>query len=97
MSVKTRLTTKVQPELQRGRIMPQICHFIGVNSVTNIEPPKGFVPVLNCIFADWFENFDADAVLVHQRPGLRRIWVEGRSAIWPFALSLKPSGSLPIC
>lgn len=41
--------------------MPQICHFIGVNSVTNIEPPKGFVPVLICIFADWLENFCADA------------------------------------
>jgi hypothetical protein len=47
----------VQPELQRGRIMPQICHFLGVNSVTNIELPKGFMPALICIFADWLENF----------------------------------------
>lgn len=37
--------------------MPQICHFIGVNSVTNIELPKGFMPALICIFADWLENF----------------------------------------
>ena len=36
--------------------MPQICHFLGVNSVTNIELPKGFMPALICIFADWFEN-----------------------------------------
>jgi hypothetical protein len=57
MSVKTRLTTKVQPELQRGRIMPQICQFLGVNSVTNIELPKGLMPALICIFADWLENF----------------------------------------
>jgi len=25
--------------------MPQICHFPGVNSVTNIEPDKGVMPV----------------------------------------------------
>ncbi|TWR51521.1 hypothetical protein FIV35_22295 [Pseudomonas rhodesiae] len=56
MSVKTRLTTKVQPELQRGRIMPHICQFLGVNSVTNIELPGGFMPALICIFADWLEN-----------------------------------------
>ena len=37
--------------------MPQICHFLGVNSVTNIELPKGFMPALICIFADWLENF----------------------------------------
>ncbi|OPB05949.1 hypothetical protein BFW92_21150 [Pseudomonas fluorescens] len=61
MSVKTRLTTKVQPELQRGRIMPQICQFLGVNSVTNIELPKGFMPALICIFADWLENFLSQA------------------------------------
>ena len=39
--------------------MPQICHFLGVNSVTNIELPKGFMPVLICFFADWLENFFA--------------------------------------
>ncbi|MFC6297389.1 hypothetical protein GNF76_27400 [Pseudomonas sp. CCM 7893] len=37
--------------------MPQICQFIGVNSVTNIEPAKGFMPALIFKFADWFENF----------------------------------------
>ncbi|MEX5541054.1 MULTISPECIES: hypothetical protein [Pseudomonas] len=37
--------------------MPEIRHFLGVNSVTNIEPPKGFMPALICIFADWFEYF----------------------------------------
>ncbi len=51
------LQPNVQPELQRGRIMPQICQFLGVNSVTNIELPKGFMPALICIFADWLENF----------------------------------------
>ena len=37
--------------------MPQICQFLGVNSVTNIELPTGFMPALIYIFADWFENF----------------------------------------
>ena len=39
--------------------MPQFCRFLGVNSVTNIELPKGFMPVLICVFADWLENFFA--------------------------------------
>ena len=26
--------------------MPQICHFPGVNSVTNIEPGEGVMPVV---------------------------------------------------
>ncbi|PQZ84939.1 hypothetical protein CQ048_24510 [Pseudomonas trivialis] len=39
--------------------MPQICRFLGVNSVTNIELPKGFMPALFCIFADWLEIFIA--------------------------------------
>ena len=43
--------------------MPQICHFLGVNSVTNIELPKGFMPALICIFADWLENFSARGAL----------------------------------
>jgi hypothetical protein len=51
------LRTNVQPELQRGRIMPQICQFLGVNSVTNIELTKGVMPVLIFKFADWLENF----------------------------------------
>lgn len=37
--------------------MPQICQFLGVNSVTNIEPTKGFMPALICFFADWLEKF----------------------------------------
>ncbi|WP_240968666.1 hypothetical protein [Pseudomonas veronii] len=40
--------------------MPQICQFLGVNSVTNIELTKGFMPALICIFADWLENFPAE-------------------------------------
>jgi hypothetical protein len=36
--------------------MPQICQFLGVNSVTNIELPKGFMPALICIFANWLGN-----------------------------------------
>jgi len=39
--------------------MPQICQFLGVNSVTNIELHKGFMPVLIFKFADWLENFSA--------------------------------------
>lgn len=39
--------------------MPQICQFLGVNSVTNIELPTGFMPVLIFKFADWLENFSA--------------------------------------
>lgn len=37
--------------------MPQICQFLGVKSVTNIELPKGVMPALICNFADWFEIF----------------------------------------
>ncbi len=55
--------------------MPQICHLLGVNSVTNIELPKGFMPALICIFADWLENFlrkmPIDAFLVD--PGRSRL------------------------
>nr|WP_225926997.1 hypothetical protein [Pseudomonas sp. SWRI 103] len=36
--------------------MPHICQFLGVNSVTNIELTKGFMPALICIFADWLEK-----------------------------------------
>jgi len=39
--------------------MPQICQFLGVNSVTNIELAAGFMPVLILKFADWLENFSA--------------------------------------
>lgn len=45
--------------------MPQICQFLGVNSVTNIELPKGFMPALICIFADWLENFFSTAASAH--------------------------------
>ena len=54
--------------------MPQNCQIIGVNSVTNIEPPKGFMPVLICVFADWLEKFPAAAAkLGNLRPGQRGI------------------------
>ncbi len=39
--------------------MPQICQFLGVNSVTNIELATGFMPALIFKFADWLENFSA--------------------------------------
>jgi hypothetical protein len=36
--------------------MPQRSHIIGVNSVTNIEPGKGFLPAPAFRNADWLEN-----------------------------------------
>ncbi len=55
--------------------MPQICQFLGVNSVTNIELPKGFMPALICIFADWLENFPTnDPASEHPvKPSHRRV------------------------
>nr|WP_238785924.1 hypothetical protein [Pseudomonas sp. S35] len=49
--------------------MPQFCHLLGVKSVTNIELPKGFMPALICIFADWLENFSVDDA--HRRSSRR--------------------------
>lgn len=37
--------------------MPQSSQIIGVNSVTNIEPDKGFMPAPVIRNADWFEKF----------------------------------------
>ncbi|SEF07786.1 hypothetical protein SAMN04489800_4376 [Pseudomonas deceptionensis] len=34
--------------------MPQICHFPSVNSVTNIEPDKGVMPVVIIKNMHWF-------------------------------------------
>ncbi len=36
--------------------MPQNCQIIGVNSVTNIELDKGFMPAPIIRNADWFEK-----------------------------------------
>lgn len=79
--------------------MPQICQFIGVNSVTNIEPATGFMPALIFKFADWFENFICKASRRVARP--QTLGEKGFSgahaiAIWPFALEFKTSGNLPI-
>jgi len=79
--------------------MPQICQFLGVNSVTNIEPATGFMPVLISKFADWLENFSASAPKWVSRP--QALGAKGFSgahpiAIWPFALNFKISGKLPI-
>ncbi|MBT2373996.1 hypothetical protein [Pseudomonas fluorescens] len=93
------LPPNVQPELQRGRIMPQICQFIGVKSVTNIEPAKGFMPALIFKFADWFENFIcrvSKGVARLQTPGANGFSGVHAKAIWPFALRFKTSGNLPI-
>jgi hypothetical protein len=49
------LSPNVQPELREARIMPQGSHIIGVNSVTNIEPGKGFLPAPDVRNADWLE------------------------------------------
>ncbi len=38
--------------------MPQISHILGVNSVTNIELDKGFMPAPIIRNAHWFEKFD---------------------------------------
>jgi hypothetical protein len=48
----------VQPELIEARIMPQSCQIIGVNSVTNIDPDKGFMPAPVVRNADWLIKFD---------------------------------------
>ena len=54
--------------------MPQISQFLGVNSVTNIELTKGFMPAFICIFVDWLEKFPAAAAkLGNLRPGQRGI------------------------
>jgi len=37
--------------------MPQSSQIIGVNSVTNIELDKGFMPAPIIRNADWFEKF----------------------------------------
>ena len=44
--------------------MPQNCQIIGVNSVTNIELDKGFMPAPIIRNADWFENFDLSRIPV---------------------------------
>ncbi len=79
--------------------MPQFCQFLGVNSVTNIEPATGFMPVLISKFADWLENFSTVAPKSVSRPqGLGAKGFSGAHpiAIWPFALNFKISGKLPI-
>jgi hypothetical protein len=50
------LWPNVQPELIEARIMPQSSQFVGVNSVTNIELDKGFMPAPIIRNADWFEK-----------------------------------------
>lgn len=37
--------------------MPQNCQIIGANSVTNIDPRKGVMPVPFVKNADWLEKF----------------------------------------
>ncbi|AXM99118.1 hypothetical protein QRD44_11135 [Pseudomonas plecoglossicida] len=37
--------------------MPHGCRFLGVNSVTNSEPDKGFLPVPIIRNEYWFEKF----------------------------------------
>jgi hypothetical protein len=44
--------------LIEARIMPQPSQILGVNSVTNIELYKGFLPAPIIRNADWFEKFD---------------------------------------
>jgi len=80
--------------------MPQICQILGVNSVTNIEPATGFMPVLIFKFADWFENFICKMpkqVARLQAPQAKGFFGAHAIAIWPFALNFKTSGNLPIC
>ncbi|MGY2375437.1 hypothetical protein ACW9IB_13115 [Pseudomonas sp. SDO524_S393] len=92
------LQPNVQPELQRGRIMPQICQFLGVKSVTNIELPKGFMPALIYIFADWLEIFFIRTAVSRssRKPSRNRVKGAHPIAKWPFALIFKTSGNLPI-
>jgi len=72
--------------------MPQICQFLGVNSVTNIELPKGFMPALICIFADWLENFSTKEgrySIIPQAGPQRGFEAAHGIAKWPFALLLR--------
>ncbi len=78
--------------------MPQFCQFLGVNSVTNIELPKGFMPVLICIFADWLDIFFASEC--HRPSSIKPspFWGLGRTSYrnMAFCPVLKTSGNLPI-
>jgi len=79
--------------------MPQICQFLGVNSVTNIELAAGFMPVLISKFADWLENFSASPTTGGINS--KTLCAKGFSGthattVWPFALNFKTSGKLPI-
>jgi hypothetical protein len=78
--------------------MPQISQFLGVNSVTNIELTKGFMPAFICIFVDWLENSctSDSARDLPATPGHHRVEAAHPIAKWPFALMFKSSGNLPI-
>lgn len=71
--------------------MPQICQFLGVNSVTNIELPGGFMPALIYIFADWLENFPSGRFQEGflQNQAAAGVETAHPNAEWPFALCLR--------
>ncbi|SDU85456.1 hypothetical protein [Pseudomonas mucidolens] len=79
--------------------MPQIRRFTGVNSVTNIEPDTGFMPVLLFKFADWLEKFSrgTQSMLEPHVPNQKVGWHAHRIAMPTFAFHFKTSGKLPIC
>lgn len=80
--------------------MPQNCQFIGVNSVTNIEPGKGVMPAPIVRNADWFEIFAfvriAGRFLLHINGCPKTSERACYAAFYPCSLPVQDSGNLPI-
>ena len=77
--------------------MPQTCQIIGVNSVTNIELDKGFMPAPIIRNADWFGKLIGSVSL--NRILCRQTSQNGRGHACRFdhcSLSLQDSGNWPI-
>lgn len=64
--------------------MPQASQILGVNSVTNIELYKGFLPAPIIRNADWFEKFDRAVSLIAF--SARRFLMGSKSGLDPCSL-----------
>jgi len=67
--------------------MPQASQILGVNSVTNIELYKGFLPAPIIRNADWFEKFDR-YVSLGAFSARRRFLMGSKSGLDPCSLPL---------